>query len=79
MTADELRAGILALSGGVSADSGSVSGLVSVDSGVLSEDSPTTRKKPGATEGSDLLSSESSSESRTRERSSLETSDLSEV
>ena len=79
LTADELRAGILALSGGVSADSGSVSGLVSVDSGVFSEGSPTTRKKPGATEGSDLLSSESSSESRTSPRSSLETSDLSEV
>ena len=79
LSADELRAGILALTDGGSADSGSVSGLVSVDSDVLSEGSPTTWKKPGATEGSDLLSSESASESRTRERSSLETSDLSEV
>jgi len=79
LSADELRAGILALTDGVSADSGGVSALDSGDSGAISQGSPTARKNPGATEGSDLLSSESASESRTRERSSLETSDLSEV
>jgi len=79
LSADQLRSGILALGGGGSADSGGVLAVDSVDSVAISQGSPTARKKPGATEGSDLLSSESASESRSRERSSLETSDCSEV
>ena len=90
LSADQLRAGISALSGGevdqlgaVSADDSSAGAVISGD---LGEDSTgfdrgrrLRRKNTGASAASDLLSSESSSESRTRERSSLETSDWSEV
>jgi len=79
LTADELRAGILSLTDGVSADSGGVLAVDSGNSGAISQGSPTGTENTGASEASDLLSSESSSESRSRERSSLETSDCSEV
>jgi len=86
LSADQLRAGISALSGGevdqlgaVSADDSTDLGADLVDLGEDSQRSPTAAKKHGASAASDLLSSESSSESRTRERSSLETSDWSEV
>jgi len=79
LSADELRAGISALSEGVSADSGGVLALDSGNFGEIPQVPPTARKNPVAEVRGDLLSSESASESRARERSSLETSDLSEL
>jgi len=57
LSADQLRAGISALSDGVSADFGGVLAVDSVDLVDSGRVSPTDPKKPGATEGSDLLSS----------------------